>query len=118
MAKNLRLKLPSDDHLIVQDVNKASTSKFAEELSDYNVIVADAAREVAEKSVRTPPFCFHLKITSAVEMMINNCSIYDLSWGLHSAVLSSDYPIFYSQSSEATFNLYTLSPLTLSSSHG
>ena len=50
MARNLRAKLPSDDTLVVQDVNTAATAKFLEENPD-GVRVADTAREVAEKSV-------------------------------------------------------------------
>jgi 3-hydroxyisobutyrate dehydrogenase len=51
MAKNLRRKLPSDDTLVVQDINKDASRKFADELKAFQVVVADTAREVAEKSV-------------------------------------------------------------------
>jgi hypothetical protein len=51
MAKNLRAKLPADDILFIQDVNKAATSKFLEE-NPAGVRIADNVREVAEKSVR------------------------------------------------------------------
>jgi len=50
MAKNLRQKIPSDDVLYVQDVNKGAVTKFIDELSGFNVISAENAREVAEKS--------------------------------------------------------------------
>lgn len=50
MARNLRAKLPADDVLFVQDVNKAATSKFLEE-NPSGVRVADDVREVAEKAV-------------------------------------------------------------------
>ncbi|KAF2188284.1 hypothetical protein K469DRAFT_703788 [Zopfia rhizophila CBS 207.26] len=49
MARNLRAKLPIDDTLIIQDVNKAATSKFLQE-NPEGVRIADNAREVAEKS--------------------------------------------------------------------
>jgi hypothetical protein len=50
MAKNLRAKLPAEDILFINDVNKASTTKFLEE-SPHGVRVADNVREIAEKSV-------------------------------------------------------------------
>jgi len=50
MAKNLRQKLPSDDLLIVQDINKDAVRQFASEFSAFNVVSAESAREVAEKS--------------------------------------------------------------------
>jgi len=50
MAKNLRQKLPSDDVLYVQDVNKDAMSKFIDELSGFNVIPAESARQIAESS--------------------------------------------------------------------
>ncbi|KAF2744292.1 hypothetical protein M011DRAFT_429720 [Sporormia fimetaria CBS 119925] len=49
MAKNLRAKLPADDTLFVQDVNKAASSKFLEEHAT-GVRVAENVREVAEKA--------------------------------------------------------------------
>jgi hypothetical protein len=52
MAKNLRTKIPSDDVLMIQDVNTAATKQFVDELSSYNVVVAENPRQVAEKSVR------------------------------------------------------------------
>jgi len=51
MAKNLRQKLPSDDTLIVEDINKDASRKFADELKSFQVVVADSPREVAEKAV-------------------------------------------------------------------
>jgi 3-hydroxyisobutyrate dehydrogenase len=50
MARNLRAKLPADDVLFVQDVNKEASSKFLEE-NPTGVRIADSVREVAEKSV-------------------------------------------------------------------
>ncbi|KAF2396544.1 3-hydroxyisobutyrate dehydrogenase mitochondrial precursor [Trichodelitschia bisporula] len=50
MAKNLREKLPTDDVLIVQDINQAASKKFAEELTGFNVVVAESPRQVAENS--------------------------------------------------------------------
>lgn len=55
MAKNLRTKLPEGDTLMVQDVNTAATKQFVEELSGYDVIVAENPRQVALTSVS-----FHL----------------------------------------------------------
>jgi len=52
MAKNLRQKLPSHDTLVVQDINKDASLKFADDLSDFTVVVANTARQLAEKSVR------------------------------------------------------------------
>ncbi|KAF2273012.1 3-hydroxyisobutyrate dehydrogenase [Westerdykella ornata] len=49
MARNLRSKLPADDILFVQDINKAATSQFLEE-NPTGVRVAESAREVAEKA--------------------------------------------------------------------
>ncbi|KAF2739092.1 hypothetical protein EJ04DRAFT_509236 [Polyplosphaeria fusca] len=49
MAKNLRAKLPADDVLFVNDVNKDATKKFLEE-NPNGVRIADSAREIAEKS--------------------------------------------------------------------
>lgn len=51
MAKNLRTKIPETDTIVIQDVNKAASKQFVDELSKFHVIVADSAREVAEKSV-------------------------------------------------------------------
>lgn len=55
MARNLRSKLPADDILFVQDVNKAATSQFLEE-NPTGVRVAGSAREVAEKAVSTSSY--------------------------------------------------------------
>jgi hypothetical protein len=52
MAKNLREKIPTDDVLMIQDVNTDAVKKFVDELSGFNVIVADNARAIAERSVR------------------------------------------------------------------
>ncbi|KAF2258491.1 3-hydroxyisobutyrate dehydrogenase mitochondrial precursor [Lojkania enalia] len=49
MAKNLRAKLPVDDVLFVQDINKATASKFLQE-NPEGVRIAENVREVAEKS--------------------------------------------------------------------
>lgn len=51
MAKNLRAKIPAEDVLFIQDINKAATSKFLEE-NPSGVRIADSVREIAEKSVR------------------------------------------------------------------
>ena len=51
MAKNLRQKLPSDDILLVNDINKEAVKKFTGELSGFNVLAAESPREVAEKAV-------------------------------------------------------------------
>ena len=51
MAKNLRQKLPSDDTLVVQDINKDASRKFADELSGFTVVVADTTRQLAEMAV-------------------------------------------------------------------
>jgi len=53
MAKNLRQKLPSDDTLIVEDINKDASRNFADELKSFQVVVADSPREVAERAVCT-----------------------------------------------------------------
>ena len=52
MARNLRARLPSEDHLIVHDKNVQATSSFAQEMGGSNVVIATSVREVAEKSVR------------------------------------------------------------------
>lgn len=51
MAKNLRQKIPKEDTLIIQDVNKAATEKFVTEFPGASIVVAKDAREVAEKAV-------------------------------------------------------------------
>lgn len=51
MAKNLREKIPPDDVLMVQDVNKDAVKKFVEELSGFHVIASEGARAIAEQSV-------------------------------------------------------------------
>jgi len=50
MATNLRAKIPKSDTIIVHDVNKDTTAKFAKD--NEGVEVAQNVREVAEKSVR------------------------------------------------------------------
>lgn len=73
MAKNLREKIPADDVLMIQDVNKDAVKKFVDELSGFNVIAAENARDIAERSVRSYyPIRVHLH-----PMMIQNCSIHD-----------------------------------------
>jgi hypothetical protein len=76
MAKNLRQKLPNHDTLVVQDINKDASRKFADELSDFTVVVANTARQLAEMSVRHP--------LSIVCLLLEDefYSIDDLSWGL------------------------------------
>ena len=50
MAKNLRAKIPAEDTLFVQDINKEATSKFLQE-NPEGVRIAENVREVAEKAV-------------------------------------------------------------------
>lgn len=50
MAKNLRAKIPEGDILVINDVNKEATAKFAEEVGT-GVEVVETPREVAERSV-------------------------------------------------------------------
>ncbi|KAL3454305.1 6-phosphogluconate dehydrogenase [Aspergillus insuetus] len=61
MAKNLHAKIPSTDTLIIRDVNEESTARFIKEARETaksagatdvlpNVVVAENAREIAEKS--------------------------------------------------------------------
>lgn len=57
MAKNLREKIPADDVLMIQDINKDAVKKFVDELSGFNVIASDSARAIAEQSVRLHNFC-------------------------------------------------------------
>ena len=51
MAKNLRQKVPKEDQLYVNDVNKNALHKFIDELSGYNVSIIESAKEVAQLSV-------------------------------------------------------------------
>jgi hypothetical protein len=62
MAKNLHAKIPSTDTLIIRDVNEESTARFIKEARETakstgatdvlpKVVVAQNAREIAEKSV-------------------------------------------------------------------
>jgi len=64
MAKNLRQKLPSDDTLIVQDINKDASRKFVDELKAFQVVVAESPREVAEKAVCA--FLFFFGVSTAL----------------------------------------------------
>jgi 3-hydroxyisobutyrate dehydrogenase len=68
MAKNLHAKIPPSDRLIIRDVNDESTARFVREARDTakssgtsnvlpEVIVADNAREIAEKSVGLHVLC-------------------------------------------------------------
>ncbi|RPA74923.1 hypothetical protein BJ508DRAFT_418365 [Ascobolus immersus RN42] len=50
MAKNLRLKVPKEDTLLVFDVNAASSEALVKELGADRVKVAKDVREVAEES--------------------------------------------------------------------
>ncbi|TID25934.1 3-hydroxyisobutyrate dehydrogenase [Venturia nashicola] len=50
MAKNLREKIPADDVLMVQDVNKDAVKRFVKELSGFHVIASESARAIAEQS--------------------------------------------------------------------
>lgn len=55
MARNLRLKIPADDSLVIFDVNQSASKKFLEEMGSAasgGVVVADSVSDVAEKSVR------------------------------------------------------------------
>ena len=74
MAKNLRAKIPNEDTLTVFDVNDASTKRLVEE-TGAKIHVATSAKEVAEMSVCAldPPYFLVL--------LMNICSIDDLSWG-------------------------------------
>ncbi|KAF2121504.1 NAD binding domain of 6-phosphogluconate dehydrogenase-domain-containing protein [Lophiotrema nucula] len=49
MAKNLRAKIPAEDVLFINDVNKAAAAQFLEE-NPQGVRIADTVREVAEKA--------------------------------------------------------------------
>lgn len=62
MAKNLRAKIPVTDTLIIRDVNEENMSRFVKEAQEIarssgaadsvsEVLVAQTARELAEKSV-------------------------------------------------------------------
>ena len=62
MAKNLRAKIPETDTLLIRDVNEESMSRFVKEAREVarssgagddtsEVLVAQTARELAEKSV-------------------------------------------------------------------
>jgi len=52
MAKNLSAKLPKEDTLYINDVNKAAMEAFKKEIAaDANVKIASSPREVAENAV-------------------------------------------------------------------
>ena len=62
MAANLRAKLPTGDKFLINDVNKAATAKFVQEVGIVAtgtegenearaVEVVDSPREIAERSV-------------------------------------------------------------------
>jgi hypothetical protein len=51
MAESLRENIPSDDVLLIQDVNKDDVRKFIDELSGFNVNPAENTREIVETSV-------------------------------------------------------------------
>lgn len=58
MAKNLRLKIPVDDSLVIFDVNQSASKMFLEEMGSAasgGVVVAGSVSEVTEQSV-----CFSL----------------------------------------------------------
>jgi 3-hydroxyisobutyrate dehydrogenase len=73
MAKNLHAKIPSTDTLIIRDVNEESTARFIKEARETaksagvtdvlpNVVVAENAREIAEKSVSSAPIPLVLQL--------------------------------------------------------
>lgn len=74
MAKNLRAKIPKEDTFSVFDVNTASTKRLSDE-TDANIHVASSPKEVAEMSVRGR------RSLQSPLLMMNICSIDDLSWG-------------------------------------
>jgi len=53
MAKNLRLKVPKEDTLVVFDVNAASSEALVKEFGAERVKIASDVKEVAEESVST-----------------------------------------------------------------
>lgn len=67
MARNLRLKIPADDRLVIFDLNQSASKNFLEEMGNVvsgGVVVAGSPSEVAEQSVRFfasyPFFCLKL----------------------------------------------------------
>lgn len=55
MARNLRLKIPADDSLVIFDVNQSASKKFLDEMGSAasgGVVVAGSVSDVAEQSVR------------------------------------------------------------------
>lgn len=53
MAKNLRLKIPVDDKLVIFDVDHGASKRFAEEFgyTRGGVVVASDVAELADQSV-------------------------------------------------------------------
>lgn len=53
MARNLRVKVPADDILVIYDANESATQRFVDELGTTvkGIVVASNVKEVAEKSV-------------------------------------------------------------------
>lgn len=53
MARNLRLKIPADDLLVIYDANESATQRFLDELGTTvnGIVIASNVKEVAEKSV-------------------------------------------------------------------
>lgn len=53
MARNLRLKIPVDDKLVIFDVDHGASKRFAEELGSTGggVVVASDVAELANQSV-------------------------------------------------------------------
>ncbi|KAH8894629.1 hypothetical protein GQ53DRAFT_858108 [Thozetella sp. PMI_491] len=48
MAKNIRLKIPQSDVLVIFDVNPQSAGRFVKEFAGSNVVVAESPKAVAE----------------------------------------------------------------------
>ena len=82
MAKNLRLKLPQSEDMVILDINRDAMSRFVDETRHGNsgnanyVSLAQNAREVAEKSVRQKPIVsFRLKLrTKLTNSLDTECS--------------------------------------------
>jgi len=52
MARNLRVKAPADDTLVIFDVNKDATKQFVDELGVMSKnVVASKLEEVVDRSV-------------------------------------------------------------------
>lgn len=54
MARNLRLKIPADDKLVIFDVDHSASKRFAQEFeaTPGGVVVAGDVAELADQSVR------------------------------------------------------------------